>query len=170
MPIVVKKNLINFGPKQVEHEFVNTKLTYADRTHFTVNDKGWNETDGFGEKEKNLVINILHDWGTGLDSTLYKDAIMHFLGGTNQILRKVKIFQNSKCIAEQTMPLCGDATIIRITSFQDEGSEFLSQLTRLMQAANLKCAQWINISRKEVKFKTLHFSVPNFSVKNTENL
>ncbi len=157
--------LINFGPKQVEHEFVNTKLTHADRTNFAVNDVEWTETDGFGEREKNLVIDLLQDWGTGLDCALYKEALLHFLGGEHRILRKVQVYQSGRCVGQQTMPLCGESTIIRLTSFQDGGDDFLPQLTRLMQAVRLDCAQWINISRKEITFKTLHFSVPNFSVK-----
>jgi GxxExxY protein len=156
--------LINFGPDQVEHEFVNTKLTYADRTNFSVDDREWYETGGFEKSSRNLFLDILHDWGTGLDCKLYKDALFHFLGGEKQLLKKVDVFQNDRCVAQQIIPLCADSTAIQLTTFQNEDSAFLEQFTRLMKATRLKSAQWINVARKTVTFKTLHFSVPNFSV------
>ncbi len=163
--------LINFGPEQVEHEFVNTKLTHADRTNFAVNEDEWTETDGFGENDKKLFLDILHDWGTGLDYRLYRDALFHFLGGEGRILKNVEIFQDGKRIGHQTMPLCGDTTTILLTSFQaEDGSNFLQQLRRMIQAARLEYAQWINVAREEITFRTLHFSVPNFSVNSKQTL
>ncbi len=156
--------IINFGPDQVEHEFINTTLAHADRINFAVNDKQWTETEGFGKDTKNLVVDILHDWGTGLDCALYKDALFHFLGGSERLLKKVDVFQNDRCVAQQIIPLCGDSTTILLTTFQNETSNFSQQLARFMQTTRLKSAQWINIARKTVTFKTLHFSVPHLSV------
>ena len=156
--------LINFGTDGVEHEFVNTSLTHADRTCFGVRDDEWLETDGLGEDEKKLVLEILRDWGTGLDCALYREALFHFLGGKNGLLANLDIIQNGMCVAQQVVPLCGNSTAVRLTMFQGEKGKFERDLIRFMQATRICFLQWINVARSEVTFKTLHLSVPDFSV------
>lgn len=153
--------LINFGPVKVEHEFVNTRLTHSDRILFTVDDKEWIATEGFDMDHKNLVLDLLRDWGTGLECTLYKEALFHFLGGEDRLLQKVGIFQSDKVVAQQVLPLCNKTTAIHITSYQDKKNLIQHHLMRLMNATGLKSVQWINIARKQITFRTLHRSAPH---------
>jgi len=156
--------LINFGSERVEHEFVNTSWTLAERRNFSVDAEEWTATDGFGQSEKSLVCDMLRDWGTGLHCTLYNDALSHFLGGQDGYLKKVDVFHNGKCVAHQVIPCCGISTTLHLTTFQSENTWYQHQLMRLIQTTRIESAQWINIARKNITFKTLHFSVPNFSV------
>ena len=156
--------LINFGTAQVEHEFVNSKLTYADRTSFAVDDEGWAETEGFSIREKKVLLDILHDWGTGLDRSLYQEALFHVLGGVDKVLAKRNVRQRGQCIAQQTIPVCGASTGIRLTTFQDGTENYHQELVRLMRATGLTSVQWVNVARRTVTFETLHISVPHISV------
>ena len=156
--------LINFAPDRLEHEFVNTRLTYADRRDFAVDDTGWRDTEGFGEDDKGLIIDMLRDWGTGLDCTLYREAVFHFLCGECNPYKALDVFQNERCVAKQSVPMCGVTTAVYVTTFQHNVSPFVEHLTRLIQTTKIESAQWINVARKTVTFKTLHFSVSDLSV------
>jgi len=147
--------LINFGPQKVEHTFINTSLTHADRIAFSVNKANWHPTEGFDQNYQNRILDLLSDWGSCLNVELYQDAIIHMIGGKNQALRKVHIFQNNKCIAQQVMPLCDKETILHVTTFPNQASPYTNKLTRMLHATKLKHVQWINISRKSITFQTL---------------
>jgi GxxExxY protein len=155
--------LINFRRDGVEHQFVNTSLELADRRCFNVCDKEWTETDGFGETEKTLVTEMLRDWGTGLSRALYEQAVFYLLGVADVSLIERDVYWRGVCVATQAVPICGEGTAVRLTTFQDKGSAFEQELTRLMSATGIRSAQWINVARGNVTFKTLHLSAPNFS-------
>jgi GxxExxY protein len=149
--------LINFGSRQVEHEFVNTTLTQADRTSFRVDDTNWVETEQFGLAQKQVILDFLHDWGTGLDHILYEDALHHFVLVTKDPTR-MNVFQHGQSIGLQAVQLCGAFTAVRLTTFQDNNSNYRLELCRLMQATKLASIQWINIARNLVTFETLHYN------------
>lgn len=150
--------LVNFRTERVQHEFVNTSLSLADRRDFQVDDAEWCPTDGFGRSEKYLIIELLRDWGTGLERPLYEEALIHLLGGKEQLIREVDIVFSENSIAHQTVALSGPGTAIRVTAFEDDDTGFAQHLTRFLSAARLNAIQWINISRRQLTLKTLHFS------------
>ncbi len=70
--------LVNLRPERVQHEFVNNTLTRSDRTSFNIDTVAWNEPDGSHLKDS--VIEVLRDWGTGLDVALYEEVAAHLCG------------------------------------------------------------------------------------------
>ncbi len=147
--------LINFSPQKVEHTFINTYLTHADRIAFAVNESNWHPTAGFNQDHQTRILNMLSDWGSCLNLELYQEAIIHMTRGKNQALREVHVFQNDKCIAHQVMPLCDEETILHVTTLPNKASNYTNKLTRMLHATKRKHAQWINISRKTITFQTL---------------
>lgn len=147
--------LINFGPKEVQHEFLNTTLTLADRRYFNVSENNWIETDGFENRQKNLFLEMITDWGTGLSGALYREALMHVLGGEENLIRAVNIFNHGRAVGTQNMPVCGKATSLHITSFPNENNAYQKHIERSLRCTDLDSAQWINITHNKVTFKTL---------------
>jgi GxxExxY protein len=150
--------LVNFRTEHVEHEFVNTTLTRSERTNFDVRDDQWNASDGFGEIEKNLILEVLEDWGTGLDRALYEEVLIHLLGGKLKTSARIGVCHCGTTVARQSVPLCGEETAIRLTTFQHDDQRFSRDLSRFLNATRLKAIQWINIAHREITFKTLHNS------------
>ncbi len=150
--------LVNFRTERVQHEFVNTSLSLAERRKFQIDDAEWRPTDGFGDSEKDSIVELLRDWGTGLERVLYEEALIHLLGGKEQLIREVDIVFGKNRIAHQTVALCAPKTAIRVTAFEDDDSGFAQHLTRFLNAAGLDAIQWLNISRHQLTLKTLHFS------------
>ena len=149
--------LVNFRAERVQHEFVNTSLSLADRRDFHVDDAEWCPTDGFGDSEKTLLVELLRDWGTGLERPLYEEALIHLFGGKEQLIKEVDIVFDENSIARQTVALCAAKTAIRVTAFEDDGSGFAQHLTRFLNATQMEAIQWINIARNQLTLKT-HFS------------
>ena len=69
--------LINMRPDWLEHEFLNTTLTHADRTCFSIEDRDWDEGVVPGLRE--WIVSFLRDIGVGLDLSLYEEAAVHYL-------------------------------------------------------------------------------------------
>jgi GxxExxY protein len=163
--------LINFGPENVEHEFVNTTWTGAERANFSVEDGEWLETEGFGESGKTRLLDVLRDWGVGLDRSLYEDLLIYLLGGERSVMAGVDVFFRNNLVAQQPVALCGSRDAVWLTTFPDDHRGFQNDLNRLAKATALHSIQWINIGRRAVSFRTLlypftslHISVPNISV------
>ncbi len=87
--------LINFRPERVEHEFVNTTLTHADRITFAIDDSAWDNSVELASEIRRRVEAFLRDWGTGLDLRLYVDALTHFLGGEDHVCQKNRAWHHS---------------------------------------------------------------------------
>lgn len=147
--------LINFGPREVQHEFLNTTLTLADRRYFNVSENDWIETDGFERRQKDLFIQMVKDWGTGLSGALYREALMHLLGGEENLNRDVNIFNYGRAVGTQIMPVCGKATSLHITSFSKDTIAYQKHIGRSLRCTDLDSAQWINITHNKITFKTL---------------
>ena len=84
--------MINFGGEVVEHEFVNCHETTEHRRSFRVNLSRWSLVTTDAQNFQTMVLDLLRDWGTGLDQGLYHEAITHFLGGS-QFVRRILAWQ-----------------------------------------------------------------------------
>ncbi|MEZ6135524.1 MAG: GxxExxY protein [Pirellulaceae bacterium] len=78
--------LINFRPEKVEHEFLNTSLTRAERTNFQVDDQSRLERDFVM-----WFIAFLRDVGTCLELQLYEQAASYFFGGDDVVVQTIEI-------------------------------------------------------------------------------
>lgn len=147
--------LLNFRPERLEHEFVNTTLTHADRISFEVDDSAWDNSVESASMIRNLVEEILRDWGTGLDAQLYVDALTHFLGGEERVIGKVPIVSEGRCIGHQRVRRANAESVLKCTTFAHSQESFESHALRFLNLTNLKRMFWINISLKTVRLKTL---------------
>ncbi len=147
--------IINFRTAQVEHKFVNTTLTHADRTAFKIDDIGWHPTQGFGISEKLLVSELIKDWGTGLTRTLYNEAVLHFLVEPQNCLQEINVVYRHEVIAKQSVNMCARNIAISLTTLEHGAEGHHNDMLRLLNNTELSAIQWINISRKILTFMTL---------------
>lgn len=147
--------LVNIRPGRVEHKFVNTALTYAKRVQFQTESSAWVPTPGFGMAEKSLVEEMVRDWGTALNRSLYEEAIVHFLGGPEAVFGCTSVKRDGTAIAQQSVLLCAPETALKVTTFNDDTEAFLNVLERYVQHTDLQALQWINIGLKTIRFTTV---------------
>jgi GxxExxY protein len=147
--------LVNFRNALVEHEFVNAPLTREDRIRFEVEDAAYVKMQNGGLDLRELFVPILRDWGTGLDLKLYEEALVHFFGGENQVVRPVEIFDGELKVGAQTLPLISSDTALRITALSRDFDEFEDHLRRFLHHTKLRAIQWVNVRNQLVAFRTL---------------
>ena len=149
---VPRGKLINFRSESVEHEFVNTTLRHCDRRKFRIADDGWTAH----REVRGLIVDVLRDWGTGLDVNLYTDMLTHFLGGEEYVFSDVDIVVDGWPRGVQKMRLLEPRIAFKISALaQKQMPKFEEHLRRFLRHTALDALQWINITRDIVTFKTL---------------
>lgn len=108
--------LINFRKAMVEHEFVSTGLTLANRLQFEISQRHWKPSTDACERMVQILSRVLREWGTHLDPLLYRDALIHFLGGKEQVARRVPVFSAGIPIGTKEMYLLADNIAFSVTA------------------------------------------------------
>lgn len=147
--------LLNLRSELIQHEFVNTTLRHSDRTHFRVDDSGFDPVGSRDVEWKEWLTSALYDWGAGLDVQLYEDALTEFLGGELLVQRDVPIVINGAAIGDQKGRYCGERVVFKISTLPNELGPFELHARRFLFHTPLDAVQWVNINRDLVTFRTL---------------
>lgn len=150
--------VINMRPETVEHEFVNVRANLTDLRSPGVKEVSYLPTSPDARHLQEILLDLIHDWGAGLDLALYEEAISHFLGGESTVLRKIPVTGTGGELALQKMRLVNPDTAFKLTAFPANGSghaNFRTHAQRLLHHTPLQFIQWINIHQTEVTFSTI---------------
>jgi len=147
--------LINFSSASVEHRFVSTRLTAADRHSFNLDDRLFD----CKESEDCLIYEtlpaLLSDWGTRLDVSLYEEALVHFLGGAPERVQPLDVSIGNRIIGTQKACLLQKDTALHVSSIVKNSTEYRKYLERLFSHTCLTRIQWVNFNRDRVELITL---------------
>jgi GxxExxY protein len=147
--------LINMRPHSVQHYFVSTRLTPEMRYSFTIDDKKWRDLDEDSIWLKNLMTNLLAEWGAFLDTNLFYDAISHFRGGLEHVVKKIPVTIDSRVLGTQHMHLLNPEVAFKISSATKTVSMYEHHLQSFLSHTRLRAIQWINFNHDKILFKTL---------------
>ena len=147
--------LINFGREAVEHEFVNCHETTEHRRSFQVNLSRWSFETADARNFQTMVLDLLRDWGTGLDQGLYNEAITYFLGGSQSVRRPIETFWCGNVVGKQNADLVAPNTAFEVTCLRKKAESYEPHLRRFLANTNLDQIFWVNIVSGEVTFNLL---------------
>jgi GxxExxY protein len=143
--------LINFKSGKVDSRFVNNAHSRQKRQSFDVI-----ADENKGHKFfRELVVNLLRDWGTGLSVSLYQQTLMHLLGGEEKVLRPIPMKRATYDLGHQRFAMVEDGTAFRLTAFSDTTDEYKRQLHKLLAHSTLDQIEWVNVSIDRVEFATI---------------
>jgi len=108
--------LVNLRSESVEHEFVNTSLTRADRIAFTVVDDGWEPMRHGGRELTEWLVAMLRDVGVGLDLHLYIDAVTRFFGSEEQVLGETPVIVRGRRLGTQQVRLATPRVAFKVSA------------------------------------------------------
>jgi len=146
--------LVNLRPERVQHEFINSTLTRADRVSFDVDDGNWMEFETTHLKQS--MVNAIRDWGTGLDIGLYEELAAFVCGQPADREATAEIRLGGRTVGNQPIRLASPYVALRITALPTKRQdEYETHLGRFLACSNLHAIQWINITRQLVRFKTI---------------
>ena len=148
--------LINFRPGSVESRFVSTSLSYKDRLNFNLIEDEWIAEDLVSIHLREVLLELLGDWGTFLDVSLYREALLFFSPGSEAGVQPVEIKVSGRLVGSQKMYLLDSETAWHLSAVRQHLGSYQTHLTRLLQHMELKRIQWINLNQRDITFKTLN--------------
>jgi len=147
--------LINFRPSSVESRFVSTRLTPAKRHDFEIDLSEWRETGPESEKMLTIIRELLEDWGAFLDLDLYREAVLHFLGGRDDLIHSVEIHSGERIIGRQNICLLNATTALHLSAMSRHLDTYGKHIHRLLRHTRLDAIQWINFNKSNISFRTV---------------
>lgn len=145
--------LINLRAEQVQHEFINNVSRLSDRRNFTVAAEQWREMSD--KPLQPWLTAFLRSIGAGLDISLYEEAITHWHGGEERVLRDVEVTAAEGRLGHQKFRLLAPRVAFKVTALLDAPVLFERHAQKIFTHTNLEVLQWINVTREEVVFRTL---------------
>jgi hypothetical protein len=148
--------LLNFRRDRVQHEFVSTRLTPADRRKFTLHQQRWQPLTSRCHELPSLVQRLLSEWGAYLDPALYRDALTHFLGGAERVIHDVDFQSAGTLLGTQRMHLLEIDVAFSVTAVTNHPDALREHQQRLLRHTPLRALQWINFNHNQIEFTTIH--------------
>lgn len=102
--------LVNFRSGSIESRFVSTRLRRQARMAFKLAYKGLQGDENSSRNLRETLCALLSDWGVFLDVNLYKEALLHFLGGPEGGVQTVDIEVAGRIVGAQKMCILNAGT------------------------------------------------------------
>lgn len=147
--------VINIRPQRVQHEFVNCPNRLTELRNPVVVDQRWNAAIAGAANFRDILMSLITDLGTGLETALYEEAITHFLGGETNVLLPVKVIGSIGYVADQRMRHAAPKIVFKITALQEGLDEFEIQARKLLTYADVEAILWANMTQTTITFTTL---------------
>jgi len=147
--------LVNLRPKSVEKKYISTHLNLVKRRRFSLANVCWNPINEASNRLRTLIIDLLTDWGAFLSISLYREAIIHFFGGSEAVLQPVPIYDRNQPVGTHPFCLLADDTAFAVTALQSDRSAMQEHLRRLLSHTKLACIQWINMHNHDIELRSL---------------
>ena len=97
--------IVNVRPERVESEFVNCHQRLVDLRYPEIVDTAFDSHVTGGNFFHDKLTALVHDWGAGLELSLFEEALTHFLGGEEQVLVPVPVTGSKRHLHDQKMRL-----------------------------------------------------------------
>jgi len=147
--------LINFRTPKVEGRLLATGLDQEARRRVVLQTGHWQDLTRQCAKLRETSSELLADWGAFLDLALYEEALVHFLGGAEQVNQRVSLARNGIELGTQRFHLHSPAVAFRLTAFTEGQATIESHLRRLLAITSLQAIQWINLNHQQIEFITI---------------
>lgn len=149
--------LINVRPEQVTQEFVNNVMTHQDRIQFKIDTEQWLLGMAGAAKFQQVLTELLRDWGTCLDLSLYEEGITYFFGGESAVIRPAAVSLDHHDLGLQTLRFVAEKTAFKLTALENIESQrlYATHLQRLANHTDIEGLLWANIARHKVTFRCL---------------
>ncbi len=147
--------LVNMGSPSVQSEFVTTTLTTEDRYGFEIVSRAWLDLGKDSVWLRELVAELVSDWGVFLDIQLFRDAIDHFRDRDPRSDGLVEIANDRRVLGTQKACLLTPEIAVTLSAVKDSAASYEKHLRRFLRHTSLDAIHWINFDRCKIVMKTL---------------
>ncbi len=143
--------LINLRPAKVEYRTVNAVVPQEARFDYNIDGCRFLPRTARCEQLLVLLREILAAWGAYLDSHLYEDALIYFLGGESQVLKRLPLSRKGHFLGTQLLTLLSENIAFKITSLPSITlPTYEAHMQRLIELTPFEAIHWINLHHREV--------------------
>lgn len=143
--------LVNFRTQSVETRFVNTTLDDTERRRFSFDLSKYSGDDRLAV----LIRELVDDWGTGLNASLYRRAILRCLSSEAQPERMLPMRSGAHSIGNQRFHLLDSESALGVTTFSDPNAANVIDFQKLLAASPLRQLHWLNITHHQITLSTI---------------
>lgn len=152
---IPRGKLLNFRPAKVQGKILATKLTPGLRRQFVIVRERWRELTPACVSLREILVELLQDWGAFLEVGLYQEALAHFLGGAGKAEHLIPLHRDGLDLGRQRMLVHAHDMAFRLTTATEDQQFIESHLRRLLALTDLKAIQWINLNHAQIEFTTI---------------
>jgi len=146
--------LINMAGESVDGTRLLTPLDESERKRFSIT---CNSDEPRGEKAtqfRELVADLLRDWGGYLSPHLYAEAIGALIGTGREPVR-IEMVVEDRTIGRVSLRLLDARTALEVSSVTTNPRAHERHLRRLLTHTHLETIEWVNLSHHDVHFRTI---------------
>ncbi len=144
--------LINFRPHSVEARFVNSSRTTTERQQFTYDTSQYHGDSGLVDCVRELVS----DWGTGLNPSRYRKAILHFAGDAPTSDCVLPMTGNGRSLGNQRFHLLDEHTALAVTTYSKTNTANRIEFEKVLTISPLRRMHWVNVTHGHLKLSTIN--------------
>lgn len=147
--------LLNLRPPKVQGRLQFNALSTADRHAIVWDETKWRPLSTHCGELKQHARNIITDWGAYLDSRLYNEALLHFMGGEQECTRRVPVIRDGYDLGTRRLQFHASGIFFVVTAMTADTAAFESHLRKLMNHTESRGVQWLNLNHRCIQFLTL---------------
>ncbi len=148
--------LINFRTPSVEYEFVSTTLNTEERMKYKLDINLFLNVNDSTNQFLNIVHNLLNDWGVFLNLDLYREAIIHLLGGKEKVITSIDVLRKNRIIGQQKIYKLDEKTAIHFSALTRYFQSYETNIRRLLNHSKLEAIHWLNFNQRNISIKTIN--------------
>jgi GxxExxY protein len=145
--------IINFRNPSVESRFISTTLRRQDRAQFEIEDSDWKECGSLQIKE--ILRQLLDDWGTHLSLEIYRQALAHFCCQQELSEQPLDIKTRSGHTGNIYLHRIDRGTFLYLTSNASHLPDHEKHLRKILEMTNQSGAQWIHFDKTHICLRTI---------------
>jgi GxxExxY protein len=148
-------NLLNFGEPSVEGKLIRTPFDRIDRRKVTVDRSHWKPVSDGCRSLADKAESCVNDWGGFLESGLYQESMIWFLGGEGKVLTKLPVMREGALLGQQSVALHSPDCGFSVTTFGKRLGTHRTQLKRLLKLLPIRAWQLINLYHETLQLITI---------------
>ena len=147
--------LLNMRTPSVVHERITAVVGEEERHELAFATDGWVDLDGDGVWLRELIVELIEDWGGFLDVQLFYEAAAYFRGGSEGIAHCVEIEDDGVVLGAKEVHLLTPDTAIHFSALKESTTGYEGHLRRFLGHTPLRAMHWTSFARHDIQMKTL---------------
>ena len=85
--------------------------------------------------------NLLTEWGAFLDTNLFYSAVIHFRGGKENLIQRIKIMNDSRILGTQKVHLLNSEIAFKRSAVTNDASFYEEHLKKFLNHTSMEAIQ-----------------------------